>query len=266
MYSFSYVEPVCCSMSRSNCCFLTCIQISQEAGQVVGIPISWRIVQNLLWYTQSKALAQSIEAEIGIFLELSCFFDDLTGVGNLISGSSAFSKTSLNIRKFTELNWWLSLRSIHITLYFKHIIHTHPVDKQNILSDNILLARMWWRRDLWKCELVSSPGWIIFVVSSRSEDAHSLWLGDPTPRYQPQGYSQILVEVSIVMLFWNKHHWKVKEIRCESSNVIPKAGKMNELSAMVMNWVNLKTYYKMEKAGCRMIDTMALHSTSIYLF
>ena len=35
MYSFSYLEPVCCSMSNSNCCFLTCIQISQEAGQVV---------------------------------------------------------------------------------------------------------------------------------------------------------------------------------------------------------------------------------------
>ena len=35
MNSFSYLEPVCCSMSSSNCCFLTCIQISQEADQVV---------------------------------------------------------------------------------------------------------------------------------------------------------------------------------------------------------------------------------------
>ena len=35
MYSFSYLEPVCCSMSSSNCCFLTCTQIFQEAGQVV---------------------------------------------------------------------------------------------------------------------------------------------------------------------------------------------------------------------------------------
>ena len=41
------------------------------------------------------------KAEVDIFLELSCFFDDPTDVGNLISGSSAFSKTSLNIRKFT---------------------------------------------------------------------------------------------------------------------------------------------------------------------
>ena len=41
------------------------------------------------------------KAEVDVFLELSCFFYDLADVGNLISGSSAFSKTSLNIRKFT---------------------------------------------------------------------------------------------------------------------------------------------------------------------
>ena len=40
------------------------------------------------------------KAEIDVFLELSCFFDDPADVGNLISGSSAFSKTSLNIREF----------------------------------------------------------------------------------------------------------------------------------------------------------------------
>ena len=41
------------------------------------------------------------KAEIDVFLELSCFFDHLADVGNLISGSSAFSKTILNIKKFT---------------------------------------------------------------------------------------------------------------------------------------------------------------------
>ena len=41
------------------------------------------------------------EAEIDVFLELACFFSDPADVGNLISGSSAFSKTSLNIWKFT---------------------------------------------------------------------------------------------------------------------------------------------------------------------
>ena len=49
---------------------------------------------------QSKALAELDEAELDVFLELSCFFYDPADVGNLISGSSAFSKTSLNIWKF----------------------------------------------------------------------------------------------------------------------------------------------------------------------
>ena len=47
-----------------------------------------------------KGFGIANKAEIDVFLELSCFFDDLVDVGNLISGSSAFSKTSWNIRKF----------------------------------------------------------------------------------------------------------------------------------------------------------------------
>ena len=47
-----------------------------------------------------KGFGRVNKAEIDVFLELSCFFDDPADVGNLISGSSAFSKTSLNIRKF----------------------------------------------------------------------------------------------------------------------------------------------------------------------
>jgi len=46
------------------------------------------------------------KAEVDIFLELSCFLDDPKDVGNLISGSSAFSKTSLNIWKFTVHILW----------------------------------------------------------------------------------------------------------------------------------------------------------------
>ena len=47
------------------------------------------------------------KAEVDVFLELSCFFDDLVNVGNLISGFSAFSKTSLNIWKFMVVVAWL---------------------------------------------------------------------------------------------------------------------------------------------------------------
>ena len=65
-----------------------------------GIPISFRIFHSLLWSTV-KGFGIVNKAEIDVFLELSCFFHDPADVGNLISGSSAFSKTSLNIRKFT---------------------------------------------------------------------------------------------------------------------------------------------------------------------
>ena len=101
MYSFSYLEPVCCSMFSSNCCFLTCIQISQEADQVVWY---YHLFQNFPLFTvihTVKGFGIVNKAEIDIFQELSCFFYDPEDVGNLISGSSAFSKTSLNIRKFT---------------------------------------------------------------------------------------------------------------------------------------------------------------------
>ena len=57
------------------------------------------------------------KAEIGVFLELPCFFDDPVGVGNLISGSSAFSKTSLNIWRFlVRVLWSLAWRILSITL------------------------------------------------------------------------------------------------------------------------------------------------------
>ena len=100
MYSFSYLEPVCCSVSSSNCCFLTCIQVSQEAGQVVCIPISSRIFQFIVIHTV-KGFGIVNKAEIDVFLELFCFFNDPADVVNLISASSAFSKSSLNIWKFS---------------------------------------------------------------------------------------------------------------------------------------------------------------------
>src|SRR5574341_1188703 len=87
-------------MSSTNCCFLTCIQVSQEAGQVVWYSC---LLKNFPWFIviQSvKGFGIVNKAEIDVFLELSHFFDDPTDVGNLISGSPAFSKTSLNIWKF----------------------------------------------------------------------------------------------------------------------------------------------------------------------
>ena len=101
MYSFPNLEPVCCSMSSSNCCFLTCIQISQEAGQVVWYSHLFQNFPQFIVIHTVKGFGIVNKAEIDVFLELSCFSHDPVDVGNLISGSSAFSKTSLNIRKFT---------------------------------------------------------------------------------------------------------------------------------------------------------------------
>ena len=87
-------------MSSSNCCFLSCLQVSQEAGKVVGIPISWGIFQFVVIHAV-KGFDIISKAEVDVFLELSCFFNDPTDVGNMISGSSAFFKSSLNIWKFS---------------------------------------------------------------------------------------------------------------------------------------------------------------------
>ena len=100
MYSFPNLEPVYCSISSSNCCFLTCIYISQEAGQVVWY---FHLFKNFPLFAvihTIKGFGIVNKVEVDVFLELSCFFDDPTDVGNLISGSPAFSKSSLNIWKF----------------------------------------------------------------------------------------------------------------------------------------------------------------------
>ena len=90
-----------CSMSSSNCCFLTCIQISQEAGQVVWYSHLLKNFPQFIVVHMVKGFGIVNKAEVDVFLELSCFFDDPVDVGNLISGSSVFFKTSLNIWKFT---------------------------------------------------------------------------------------------------------------------------------------------------------------------
>ena len=91
------LEPVCCSMSSSNCFFLTCIQISQEADKVVWYSHLFQNVPQFVVIHTVKGFDVVNKAEIDVFLELSCFFDDPTNVGNLISGPSAFSESSLNI-------------------------------------------------------------------------------------------------------------------------------------------------------------------------
>ena len=88
-------------MSSSNCCFLTCIHVSQGAGQVVWYSHLLKNFPQFIVIRTVKVFGIVNKAEVDVFLELSSFFDDPADVGNLISGSSTFSKSSLNMWKFT---------------------------------------------------------------------------------------------------------------------------------------------------------------------
>ena len=87
------LEAVCSSMSGSKCCFLTHVQVSQEAGEVVWYShLSKNFWQFVVIHTV-KGFRTVNKAGVDIFLEFSCFWYDLTDVDNLISDSSAFSKS-----------------------------------------------------------------------------------------------------------------------------------------------------------------------------
>jgi len=101
MYSFPDLELVCCSTSGSNCCFLNCIHISQEADKVDWYSHLLKNFPQFIVIHTVKGFGIVNKAEIDAFLELSCFFYDPIDVGNLNSDSSAFSKSSLYIWKFT---------------------------------------------------------------------------------------------------------------------------------------------------------------------
>ena len=100
MYFFPNLEPVHCSISSSNCCLLTCVQISQEAGKEVWY---FRLFKNFPQFVvvhTFKHFNLVNEAVVDVFLGIIYFLCDPTDAGNLISGSSAFSKSSLYIWKF----------------------------------------------------------------------------------------------------------------------------------------------------------------------
>ena len=89
------------SMSGSSCCFLTSIQFSQEASKVVWYSHLFKNFPPFVFIHTVRGFSVVNEAEVDVFLELSCSFDDPTDVGNLISGSSAFSKSNSYIWKFS---------------------------------------------------------------------------------------------------------------------------------------------------------------------
>ena len=93
-------------MSSSNSCFLTLIQVSQETGKEVWYSHLFKNFPQFVVIYTVKVFSIVNELEVGVFLEILCFLRDPTNVGNLISGSSVFSKPRLYIWKF----------SVHIVL------------------------------------------------------------------------------------------------------------------------------------------------------
>ena len=102
-------------MSSSDCCFLTCIQISQEAGQVVCY--LFKHFPQFVMIHPVKGFGIVSKAEVNVFLEFSCFFYDPEGVGNLISGSSAFLNPAWTSGSSRFMYCWsLAWRILSITL------------------------------------------------------------------------------------------------------------------------------------------------------
>ena len=93
MDSFPCIEPVHCSMFGSSCCFLT--------GKVVWYSHLFKNFLQFVVMHTVKRFSIVNETEVDFFLEFSCFFYDPTDVGNMISGSSSFSKSSVYIWKFS---------------------------------------------------------------------------------------------------------------------------------------------------------------------
>ena len=128
MYSFPNLEPVCFSIFGSNCCLLTCIQTSQKAGQLVWYSFLLKNFPKFVVIYTVNGFSVINKAIVDVFLLFSCFFYDPRNVGNLISGSSTFSKSSLNIHNF----------SVHILLKsglenFEHVRWVQLWGSLNIL-------------------------------------------------------------------------------------------------------------------------------------
>ena len=93
MCFFPDLEPVHYFMPGSNCCFFTCLQVSQKAGQVVWYSHLLKNFPVCCDLHTVKGFGIVSKAQVDVFLELSCFFDDPMDVVNVISGSSAFSNS-----------------------------------------------------------------------------------------------------------------------------------------------------------------------------
>ena len=117
MYSFPYLEPVYCSMSTSNCCFLTCIQISHEVGKVVWYSHPLRNFPQFIVIHTVKEFDIVNKAEVDVFLELTSFFDIqwMLAIWSLVPLPFLNPAWTTGSSRFTYC-WSLAWRILSITL------------------------------------------------------------------------------------------------------------------------------------------------------
>ena len=117
MYTFPSFEPLCCSMYGSNYCFLTSIQISQEAGKVVWYSCLLKNFQQFVLIHTVKGFSIVNEAEVDVFLEFSCFLYDpwMLAIWFLVPLLFLNPTWTSGISQFTYC-WSLAWRILSITL------------------------------------------------------------------------------------------------------------------------------------------------------
>ena len=175
MYSFPNLEPVRCSMSVSNCCFLTCIQISQEAGKVVWYSHLFKNFPQFVVIQTVKGFRLVNEAELDIFLELPCFLNDPMNVDNSISSFSLlfllFSHSVVSLCDpmdcstpgFPVLHHLPGLAQTHVHWISDAIQPSHPLTSPSPPAFNLSQ-----HQGLFQCQLFTSGGQIIGASASTS--------------------------------------------------------------------------------------------------
>ena len=133
MYSFPNIKTVCCSMSGSNCCFLTCIQFSQEAGQVVWYSHLFKNFPHFVMIHTVKRFSIVSEVEGHVILKFPSFFYDpvMLAIWSLVP--LFFLNPSCTSGSFWFTYCWnLAWRILNITLlaceiYIKNVPSSSPV-------------------------------------------------------------------------------------------------------------------------------------------
>ena len=148
MYSSPDLEPVPCSTSDSNCCFFTCVQISQEAGKVVSYAHLFQNFPHFFVIHTIKGFGVVNKAEVDVFLELSCFFNDPTDVWQF---DQSARRSNQSILKETRPEY--SLEGLMLKLKLQYIDHlmwrTDSLEKTLILGKIEGRKKSGWQRMRW---------------------------------------------------------------------------------------------------------------------